>query len=701
MEYELNDLVEISQLQKLLDDFYVATGVGSGIIARDGTILTSTKWSNICTKFHRVNKESRLSCIESDRHLLEQFENKCDMIDYKCKNGLIDVGTPIVVEGKFLATLYIGQILFEEPDTNYFKKQAKYFGFDEEEYLKALKEVPIVDKEHYTKVLQFLKSLAQIISEIGLRELKLIEAKKELEISNNRYEIALHGSNDALWDYDLINNEFYASNRFIEMLGYNLEEINDIVLNNSIKLNSLIHPKDKNNFLKKYFNHINKKTEHFASEVRIKTKSENYKWILIRGSSIWNKDRKNIRMAGSVTDLSNKKELEVLLEDEKYFSKILMDYSNMFVCMWNPDGKLLYVNEYAQSILGYDEEELLDFNWMNITTKEIVNLLLKCLDANFTNNNIPQREIDIKCKDGKTVTILWNIQIIRNEEDIARNIVGIGVDITYKADAEKELMEFFGNISHELRTPLNIIFSSLQLMEFYFSNKNVLENVNKLKGFEKSMKQNCYRLLRLVNNIIAVTKINSGYLMLDLQKVDIVLLVNEIVESITEYIHRKNLDIKLNIDIKEKIIYCDPDKIERIILNLISNSIKFTKPGGTIFVNLKDNTEHIIISIKDTGIGIEKDKQDIIFKRFTQVNKSFVREQEGSGIGLSLVKSLVEMHNGSIKLKSDYGEGSEFIIKLPINNMSCCQCDKNDDELLNSKFSNKIEKINIELSDIY
>ncbi|MDZ5010795.1 histidine kinase, partial [Clostridium perfringens] len=130
---------------------------------------TITGWKDMCTKFHRVNPKSKLRCIESDIFMLEELKNKDVIINHKCKNGLIDIGTPIVLEGIFLATIFSGQIFFEKPDKEFFRMQAKKFGFDEDAYLKALDEIPIVNNEEHEKVLVFLKHLSEIVSELGLR----------------------------------------------------------------------------------------------------------------------------------------------------------------------------------------------------------------------------------------------------------------------------------------------------------------------------------------------------------------------------------------------------------------------------------------------------------------------------------------------------------------------------------------------------
>jgi signal transduction histidine kinase len=142
----------------------------------------------------------------------------------------------------------------------------------------------------------------------------------------------------------------------------------------------------------------------------------------------------------------------------------------------------------------------------------------------------------------------------------------------------------------------------------------------------------------------------------------------------------------------------DPDKIERIMLNLLSNAVKFTNPGGEIIVNLYERNESLCISVKDSGIGIPGDKLGVIFDRFMQVDKSLTRSREGSGIGLALVKSLVQLHDGCISVNSIEGEGSEFIIELPVKLIPENQNPYHDE----SKVENSIiERIHIEFSDIY
>lgn len=260
---------------------------------------------------------------------------------------------------------------------------------------------------------------------------------------------------------------------------------------------------------------------------------------------------------------------------------------------------------------------------------------------------------------------------------------------------EKLRGDFFANISHELRTPLNVIYSAKQMIDVSLKQDNICND--KVNKYLKMITQNTYRLLRLINNLIDTTKIDGSNFDVKLINIDIVKIVEDISLSVADYIESKGITLTFDTEIEEKIIACDPDKIERIILNLLSNAVKFMKIDGEILVNVFIEESSICISVKDNGIGIPKDMQRLIFDRFIQVDKLIGRTHEGSGIGLSLVKSLTEMHGGKISVKSELGDGAEFIITLPNKRLP-----EVEEELTLRDFrETHIQKIATEFSDIY
>ena len=256
--------------------------------------------------------------------------------------------------------------------------------------------------------------------------------------------------------------------------------------------------------------------------------------------------------------------------------------------------------------------------------------------------------------------------------------------------------QLFSTISHELKTPINIISSSLQLLEkLYKDSSFTTETFSK---YSKVMKQNCYRLIRIINNVIDMNKVEVGFLSLQLKNSNIIKIIEDSTLSIVEYAKLKDINVVFDTEIEEKITAFDEEKFERIMLNLLSNSIKFTEPGGNIDVTIYDRKEYILISVKDTGVGIPQDMLEKIFDTYTQVDTSLRRQAEGSGIGLSLVKSFVEMHEGKIFARSQMASGSEFIIKLPVK---LVESESNTYEHKVCDVNYNVEKTKIEFSDIY
>ena len=296
------------------------------------------------------------------------------------------------------------------------------------------------------------------------------------------------------------------------------------------------------------------------------------------------------------------------------------------------------------------------------------------------------------------------IEVVRRIEESIRLNSQVNdfkkLKIKYKEikEVEKAKGQFFANLSHEIKTPINIIYSCVQLLDINKKegDRALWDAYNK---YDNTIKQNCYRLLRLVNNLVDMTKIDSGYMSLTFVNYEIVSLVEDIILSIVPYVESKNINVLFDTYIEELEIKCDPESIERVILNLLSNAVKFTNYNGNIFVFMDADDDYVTIRIKDDGVGISEEVQEEIFKRFVQEDKSFNRKKEGSGIGLALVKSLVELHGGQVYLEKGIEKGSEFVVKLP--NVRIETEEETDNKIIDVDNKPLVQKIHIEFSDIY
>ena len=389
-------------------------------------------------------------------------------------------------------------------------------------------------------------------------------------------------------------------------------------------------------------------------------------------------------------------------ESEEELS-LYLDVSVDLKATLNIHGCIIKANDSWEKVLGWSKAEIKAMHYSDLIHPDDISILEFLYDPNYIVEEIKYLTIRLLCKDNTYKWIELSLKYVKDKNVF----MSTGIDVTSRKEVEVEKKkleeaihlesirnEFFGNISHEFKTPLNIILGIVQLID-----KNIeLDNITKenLIRHVDIMKQNSYRLLRLVNNLIDISRIDIGYYNLQPSNYNIVKVIEDITLSIAEYVKHKKINMIFNTDVEEITLACDPDKIERVMLNLLSNAIKYTDDNGDIYVSLNKVNEDVVVSVKDSGVGIPNDKLELIFDRFGQANDILSRRCEGSGIGLSIVKSIVEMHGGKIEVFSEIGKGSEFVFNIPIKILEeenvILTCDNKDYH---------VEKCNIEFSDIY
>lgn len=412
--------------------------------------------------------------------------------------------------------------------------------------------------------------------------------------------------------------------------------------------------------------------------------------MLAKNQNLYNKLKK---------EFSKRREIENELEE---FLNTAMD----MMAVIDINGNITKINKEASKIFGWEKSELLNMKWQDMIHPDDLDITKDIVEKSKLQHNVVNKIVNrYKNKSGEIVWLDWGFKYIEDK----KVLICTAKDITEnkrleeaRAEYEKALHlesvknEFFSNISHEFKTPLNIILATMQLVNRSIERKEVqvIGNLD-IKKYMKSIVQNSYRLLRLVNNLIDITRIDTGFYKLNLENKNIVSVIEDITVSVAQYVENKGISLIFDTDVEEEVIACDPDKVERIMLNLLSNAIKYTDCNGEINVNITTSIDEIIVSVEDDGIGIPKEKLITIFDRFIQVDNTLTRKCEGSGIGLSLVKSLVELHGGSIMAQSEEGHGTEFIFKLPIRTID------SEIKISENTLNSKVEKCSIEFSDIY
>ena len=300
-------------------------------------------------------------------------------------------------------------------------------------------------------------------------------------------------------------------------------------------------------------------------------------------------------------------------------------------------------------------------------------------------------EIGVKLRDTYNDLYLFILRDIKYRKDYENMIL----KLKQKEDDEKLKNQFFTNISHEFKTPVNVIYSAIQMQEKYIDEGNLVG----CRKYTASMRQNCFRLIKLINNILDINKIESGHYVPRKKIINIVEKVEDITKTIIDYASFKGIEVIFDTVEEEIFCSCDEDSIERIVLNLISNAIKYNEYGGLLYINIEKDNNIVKIFFKDNGCGIDKDRVDTVFNRFERGDTTLYRKTEGTGIGLNLVKSMVEINDGDISIESDVGKGTTVIVEFPI-----VKCDVEDYYKLKDEFifeNTLVSKVEIEFSDIY
>lgn len=432
----------------------------------------------------------------------------------------------------------------------------------------------------------------------------------------------------------------------------------------------------------------------------------NYCLLKVFFFSIIRKPQQNV-----YRDLNEDKEelsstIITLKETNKNLQLLVEEYSELIKVL--PDGIIIVEND----IIKFANDKMAQlFNLVNpisLESKNIYNLIHPIDHSRFEELIQSGSEqclmlIHFHLLD---CNFAGEIKLVNMNKKVEKAYILIVKDITERLEAQRmetRLIEkekeqkiknqVLANISHEFKTPVNVIYAAAQLQEHNIQ----VEDWEDVQKYNPVIRQNCNRLIRLINNFIDLTRFDYGEFPIKKVCINIVPVIEDITQSIVSFAENKGIAVIF--DTEEEEVFCEVDieLIDRMMLNLLSNAIKYNKIGGSIEVMIAKQDKSIAISVKDTGIGIEKEKIKILFNRFERVDKTLARDNEGSGLGLNIVKNMITSLDGKIKVESTFGEGTIMTIYLPIQEVS-----EEELEGLNYYDEARLRKnVEMELSDIY
>ncbi|RLC91299.1 MAG: hypothetical protein DRI79_03220 [Chloroflexi bacterium] len=333
------------------------------------------------------------------------------------------------------------------------------------------------------------------------------------------------------------------------------------------------------------------------------------------------------------------------------------------VIVGDKEGHIIIVNAAAERILGASRQRILGRSLKGLMDR--VTLEPETDWKQIAGFDTPlQTMLELE---GKIVHV--NAAPVLTPAGDHLGIVAILRDVTKETEAERAKSEFITAVSHELRTPLTAIRGYAEALS-----TGMVGDVSEAQShFLRIIHNNALRMVSLVNNLIAVSQIEKGSLKLEYEETDLHLLIGDVVLSFQGQLEARQLEISLELDGSLPLIEADSARVRQILDNLVSNAIKFTYPGGRITVGARPvcgdrekSPMYCAIWVSDTGIGIPPEEQAYIWERFYRPTNPLAVEASGLGVGLSIVKSLVEAHGGQVRLESTSGVGSTFTVLLPI-----------------------------------
>jgi two-component system sensor histidine kinase/response regulator len=474
------------------------------------------------------------------------------------------------------------------------------------------------------------------------------------------------------------------------MLGYEPSEFEG----NIKTWEKLLHPDDKEITTNALNEHFENKTPIYETEHRLKQKSGEYLWILDRGKVI-SRDRegKPLRMTGCHTDISERK----ILEEQLRKLAQAVEQSSESIVITDHDAKIEYVNQAFIDHTGFSREEAIGANPRTQNSgKTPPETYVAMWDA-LTHGRTWKGVFYNKKKDGTPYTEFAVISPIRQENGTITHYVAVKEDITEKEKLGKELddhrnhleklvkertvdlteardiaetanrakSKFLSTMSHELRTPLNAVLGFGDLLKgqhFGELNPKQGEHVDHILSSGK-------HLLALINDILNIAKIDSGAETVDVEAVSIEEYFTNAVAVMSSQFDKKHIKVTTDIASAATMIDGDQKKLKQIMLNLLSNALKYTPEKGRVDIRAKKNKDYVRISVTDNGIGIDKKDHKVLFDEFMQVDRKRDENLGGTGIGLALTRKLVELHGGEIGVDSELGKGSTFWFTIPDKNL--------------------------------
>lgn len=650
---------------------YSIAHIPVGILEPDGEVLVGAGWQELCVNFHRVHPDTAERCRQSDQYIKEHLDVSAPL-EYRCRNGLWDFALPVLLDGRHIATLFLGQFRLEgeTPDREFFRRQAEEFGFPQEEYLAALDKLPAFTRARIHEMMGYYHQLLGMLVAGGAARWKQKHQREALRQSEQRLSLAVEAANAGIWDWNPKSGEVYFSPRYYTMLGYAPNEFPASFPNWADR----VHPEDIARCRRILREHFERKKSRFEMEFRMRTKDGDWRWILARGNVVETDGQgEAVRMAGTHVDITQRKQVENALRESRQRLQTVIAHAPLILWAIDRDGVFQFSEGSGLEQLGLQPGELVGRSLFEVYADrlDVCELTREVLDG---------KPVHGRCQDGGHQFEVHYSPLTDDQQGVA-GAIGVALDISERVRAEQEreqlqsqlrqmqkmeaIGQLAGGIAHDFNNILQAIsgYTQLTLSSIYEENPardNLLE-IENATG----------RAISLVRQLLTFSRQQTTKLSLQ----DL----NEIVRSQAGMLRRLlGEDIELHVQTGRHLpmVRVAAGQIEQILTNLCINARDAMPDGGRLeicsglseFENAYCRTHpwarpgrYVWLQVTDSGAGMTEEIREHVFEPFFTTKPT----GKGTGLGLSMVYGIVQQHHGLIQVQSAPGEGSEFTIYLP------------------------------------
>lgn len=690
---QLVDIIDVTAVQSLMTDFYRLTGIPMAIIDLAGQVLVGVGWQDVCTHFHRVHPETHRCCLESDTQLTSGVAPG-EFRLYKCKNHMWDIATPIMVGSQHVGNLFSGQFFFddEQPDRKLFAEQADRYGFDREKYLAALDAVPRLSRETVCSGMSFLTRLANTISLLSYSNIKLARSLTErdrlaasLRQQENQQRAILENLDEGVVAVDMNAKVFHWNRAALAIHGYtsaegcqrHLPEFADTF--ELATLDGTVLPVSE-----WPLSRVLRGERLCELELRLRHIRAGWERICSYSGSLVNDTDGQPSMAVvTIADITHRKVAEQALRESRQdlqraqavaqtgswrldVRRNQLRWSDETYRLFGiPQDTPLTYEAFLATVHPEDRDEV-DRKWKAALRGEPYDVEHRIIVGNETKWVREKAELEFDAQ-GVLLGGFGTTQDITGKK-LAEQALAAAMTSAKQAKAAAEEAnqakdQFLAVLSHELRTPLTPVLATVSLLQ---AEDPVESDVHRSL---EVIRRNVELEARLIDDLLDVTRIARGKIELHKQPVVLGDVIRHAVDVCQADIEARQLSLRLDLGpAAASTIEADPARLQQVFWNLLKNAVKFSPQGGRVSIRSDfDGGRYVVTEVTDTGEGIEPAALTRIFNAFEQAGRSTSRQFGGLGLGLTISRTLVEMHGGMISAHSDgHGHGATFRVRLPV-----------------------------------